>query len=1003
MVTRLLRRFPKLVLGSTTLVLATGLCAAPAAAVAPQEPGVTLRVFDMQTPLNALCTLKAGQTPNVDKLMPVVNWTSSADFGLEDNFVAQVLGNVNITAAGSYTFRLISDDGSRLLIDNSLVINHDGLHGATPKDGSVTLTTGPHALRIEHFENNVGQQLTLQWRVPGSSSFTVVPSSALSTDAGVVRVTAPGKKECESGADDAGDGRPLTGVHPSFTLTDLRPNGFEPKVTGMDWLPDGRLVISTWGESNQTAGEVYILANTGGSTAPGRVTTKKIAGNLKEPMGLKVVDGVVYVSEKQRLTKLVDTNGDEVADRYDTVATWPFGNNFHEFAFGLLYRDGYFYLNLSVSINYGGATTDPQPAPNRGTTIKVHKDTGQVSYLAGGLRTPHGIGWGPDNDVFITDNQGGWLPSSKLLHVKQGRFFNHHMNPAGPFDSAPPTAPVLWMPQNEIANSPSTPLLLPTGIYAGQFVIGDVTYGGLQRAFVEKVNGEYQGALFRLTQGLEAGVTEVNLGPDGAIYVGGLGASGNWGQTGKLKHGLQKLTPNGTSTFDIRAMRATATGFEMEYTQPVSAATATSLASRYTVKQWRYEPTASYGGPKLDQETLTVTSATLSADGKKVNLVVGGRKPGRVVYVRSPRPFTSANGQSLWSTEAWYTLNAIPGDAPPATNLALNKPATADSSCNPNEGPAKAVNGSVSGGISDKWCSQGSNKFLQVDLGANNDVTRFVVKHAGAGGESTGWNTRDFTIQTSLDGATWTTRTTVTGNTASTTTHDIASATARHVRLNVTAPTSTTGGAARIYEFEVYGAAGGGRIQLFDGTSLANWSKTDGSAATWPISGGSMEVLGGDIRTRQSFGDFKLHVEFWLPNLPPDVTGQRRANSGVYLQNRYEVQVLDTFGKPTLNNTECASIYLKRAPDSNAGTAPETWQTYEVTFRAARFNGATKTENARVTVLWNGVTVHNNVAIDGPTGGGAPEGPTGGPVRLQDHGDPGANVRYRNIWIEPLS
>jgi glucose/arabinose dehydrogenase len=1001
--TRLLWRFRTLVLGSISTVLATGLWAAPAAAVPPQEPGVTLRVFDLQTPRSDICTLKAGQTPNVDKLMSVVDWTSSADFGVEDNFLAHVLGNVNITTAGSYTFRLTSDEGSRLVIDSTLVINHDGLHGPTPREGTISLTTGYHALRIEHFERDGGQRLTLEWRVPGSSSFTRVPNSALSTDAGVVRVTAPGKKECESAADSPGDGRPLTGVHPSFTLTDLRPNGFEPKVTGMDWLPDGRLVISTWGATNQTAGEVYILANTGGSTGPDRVTTKKIGGNLKEPMGLKVVDGVVYVSEKQRLTALVDTNGDEVADQYRTVATWPFGSNFHEFAFGLLYRDGYFYLNLSVSINAGGATTDPQPAPNRGTTIKVNKDTGAVSYMAGGLRTPHGIGWGPEDGIFVTDNQGGWLPSSKLLHVKQGRFFNHYMNPAGPFDSTPPTAPVLWMPQNEIANSPSAPLLLRTGEYAGQFLIGDVTYGGLQRGYVEKVNGEYQGALFRLTQGLEAGISEVQHGPDGAIYVAGLGASGNWGQAGKLKHGLQKLTPNGTSTFDIRAMRATATGFEMEYTQPLSAATAANLAARYTVKQWRYQPTAAYGGPKLDEERLTVTSATLSADGKKVNLVVNGRKAGRVVYVRSPRPFSSATGQALWSTEAWYTLNAIPSGTAPATNVALNKPATADSSCASTEGPAKAVNGSVSGGNSDKWCSRGSNKYLQVDLGANHDVNRFVVKHAGAGGENTAWNTRDFTIQTSLDGSTWTTRTTVTGNTASTTTHDVAAAAARHVRLNVTAPTSNADRNARIYELEVYSGATSNRIQLFDGTSLVNWSKTDGSAATWPVSGGSMEVLGGDIRTKQSFGDFKLHVEFWLPNLPPDVTGQRRANSGVYLQNRYEIQVLDTFGKPALTNSECASIYGKRAPDSNAGTAPETWQTYELTFRAARFNGSTKIENASVTVVWNGVTVHNNVAIDGPTGGGSAEGPTGGPIRLQDHGDPGENNRYRNVWIEPLS
>ncbi|WP_328653928.1 ricin-type beta-trefoil lectin domain protein [Micromonospora sp. NBC_00330] len=670
--TRLLRRLHHPVLGALTLVLAAGLWAVPANAAPAQEPGVTLRVFDVQVPLSELCTLKPAQTPNVDKLMSTVNWTSAADFGFEDNFVSQVLGNITTTQAGSYTFRLSSDDGSKLSIDNAVVINHDGLHGATPpKEGTVTLTAGLHPLRIDHFERGGGQQITLEWKTPGSSTFVVVPNSALSTDAGVVRVTAPGRKECEGVSDTPGDGLPLTGVHPGYTLTNLRPSGFQPKVTGMDWLADGRLVISTWGGSDQSGtsqdGEVWILGNTGGSTAPGNVTTKKIAGGLKEPMGLKVVDGVVYVTEKQRLTRLVNTGGDEVAERLETVATWPYGGNFHEFAFGLLYQDGFFYLNLSVSINSGGATTNPQPATNRGTTLKVNKDTGAVSYVAGGLRTPHGIGWGPEGGIFVTDNQGGWLPSSKLVHVKQGRFFNHFTNPAGPFDTAAVTQPVLWMPQNEIANSPSTPLYLTSGRYAGQFVIGDVTYGGLQRANVEKVNGEYQGALFRLTQGLEAGVSEVNVGPDGAIYVGGLGAGGNWGQTGKLSYGLQKLTPNTATTFEMLAMRATTTGFEVEYTQPVSTATAAELAARYKLKQWRYVATSNYGGPKIDEETLTVTSATVSADGKKVSLTVPGRKAGRVVHLRSPRPFTSASGESLWSTEAWYTLNSIPGSPPPPT------------------------------------------------------------------------------------------------------------------------------------------------------------------------------------------------------------------------------------------------------------------------------------------------------------------------------------------------
>src|SRR5687768_8863215 len=161
--------------------------AARAADPPPQEPGITLRTYDTRVPLSQICTLKPGQTPNVDKLMPVVDWSTAADFGFEDNFLTHALGYISIPADGAYAFRLTSDDGSRLYIDDALVVDHDGLHGATSKDGTVTLTAGYHALRVEYFEAGGGQQLTLSWQPPGAAGFTVVPTSVLSTDAGVVR------------------------------------------------------------------------------------------------------------------------------------------------------------------------------------------------------------------------------------------------------------------------------------------------------------------------------------------------------------------------------------------------------------------------------------------------------------------------------------------------------------------------------------------------------------------------------------------------------------------------------------------------------------------------------------------------------------------------------------------------------------------------------------------------------------------------------------------------
>jgi len=1102
---------------AAAMILLGGLlnAAAPAhAAVPPQQPGVTLRVFDVQVPLSQLCVLKPAQTPNIDKLMPTVNWSTATDFGFEDNFVAQVIGNVNITTAGSYIFRLTSDDGSRLQIDGATVINHDGLHGATAMEGGVTLTTGYHALRIDYFERGGGQQLTLDWRPPGASAFTLVPNSALSTDSGVVRVTAPGRKDCEGGADSPGDGLPLTSVHPGYTLTDLRPNGFQPQVSAMDWLPDGRLAITTWGGSTNVLGEVYLLSNVTGTTSPAQVTYTRIASGLREPMGIKYVDGKLYVSQKHELTELNDTNGDGQIDQYRTVATWPFDGNFHEFAFGLLYKDGFFYLNLSVSINEGGATTVPQGSANRGTALKINRANGQVTYVAGGLRTPDGLGWGPDGDIFVLDNQGGWLPASKLVHIKPNRFFNHYMTPDGPFDEQPVTQPVLWLPQNEIANSPSTPLMLSTGPYAGQMLFGDVTYGGIQRAFLEKVGGEYQGAVFRLTQGLEMGVLRISQGPDGAIYAGGLGAGGNWGQEGKLTYGLQKLTPNATNVFDIKAMRAVAGGFELEYTQPVSTDTAAQLAQRFKAEQWRYVPTIAYGGPKVDEETLTVASATLSADRLKVNLQLPGLKAGRVVHVRSPRPFSSTSGQSLWSTEAWYTLNSLVDGTIAATASAEAEDAglsgtagiatdhsgytgsgfvagygtqgarttftvTAQSAGahevalrysngpNPSAG-TKTISAYVNGvkvkqlslastGTWETWATQtdtftlnaGANtisyRYDTGDIG-NVNLDNITVRRAGAVSTGTititGGRCLDVSNAGTADGTVvqlWTCN----GSAAQSWTRDGGTLRALGKCLDIDNGGTADGTLVRLWTCNGTGAQvwqpqangsllnpqsgkvldataaqvrlwqytgvaeqqwtlnGPSRVTLFDGTDLNAWQGAGGAAATWPVSGGSAEVLGGDLRTKQTYGDFKLHVEFWLPNLPADVTGQARANSGIYLQDRYEVQVLDTFGKAALANDDCASIYLKKASDSNAATAPETWQTYEMTFRAARYTGTTKTENARVTVVWNGVTVHNNVAIDGPTGNGAAESAAAAPIRLQDHNDAGANVRYRNIWIEP--
>src|SRR5690606_31449281 len=290
-------------------------------------------------------------------------------------------------SAGTYEFRLTSDDGSRLVIDDTEVIDNDGLHGAESKDGSIALEPGYHDLRVEFFDNTNDNILRLEWRPPGSDAFVVVPESVLSTEAGVVRVTAPGTKYCEGQDETAGDGMRLDSVFPGYSLTDLRPDGFEPMVAALDWTEDDRLAVVTSGSvspggwvEDPEPGEVFLLDNVTGETSKDEVTVEKVATDLFNPMGIAIIDDSIFVSERDRLTELTDPDGDGFYDRHTTVAEWPFGGNFHEFAFGLLHDRRYFYLNLSVAINNGGATTDPQPAENRGTAIRVDRRTGEVEY-----------------------------------------------------------------------------------------------------------------------------------------------------------------------------------------------------------------------------------------------------------------------------------------------------------------------------------------------------------------------------------------------------------------------------------------------------------------------------------------------------------------------------------------------------------------------------------------------------------------------------------------------
>jgi hypothetical protein len=188
----------------------------------------------------------------------------------------------------------------------------------------------------------------------------------------------------------------------------------------------------------------------------------------------------------------------------------------------------------------------------------------------------------------------------------------------------------------------------------------------------------------------------------------------------------------------------------------------------------------------------------------------------------------------------------------------------------------------------------------------------------------------------------------------------------------------------------------GGTVLIGDKGGLEKWcNEKGGGKASWDYADGAATVKPGtgSMITKEKYGDMRLHVEFCIPE---GGAGQGAGNSGVYIQQRYEVQILNSFGKKKLEANECGGLYKFKAADANACRKPGEWQVYDIWFYAAKYEGSKKVKNARVTVIQNGKFIHKDVELSNKTGAGKKEGPEKMPLRLQDHGNP---VKFRNVWI----
>ena len=449
------------------------------------------------------------------------------------------------------------------------------------------------------------------------------------------------------------------------------PEGVDLEVGGLAFTEQGHLGVST------RKGDVWLIKNPQSST-PAFI---RYASGLHEPLGLAYRNGSFYAAQRAELTKLTDANGDDRADHYETIYSWPLSGNYHEYSYGPLFLpNGDMLVTLNLSWVGEGASL----AKWRGWMLKITED-GDMTPLATGLRSPAGFGFNQNGDVFYAENQGDWIASGRITHLEKGDFAG---NPSGLRWSSDPASPLkmkrsyfpdsigtmhefaqnfsnlklptVWFPHTMMGISTSDIITDTTGgnfgPFAGQMLVGDQGHSKIMRVFLEKVNGEYQGACFPFREGFSSGLLRMRWSPDNALYVGM--TSRGWASTGPDLYGLQRLSWTGQMPFEIKTMRAQSNGFELEFTQPVDELTA-SRPDSYALTSFTYKYHRTYGSPTINQQKCPVQRVEVSADRMKVRLFVSNLRE-HYIHQLQAEGVRNRAGKPLLHDEAYYTLNNRP-------------------------------------------------------------------------------------------------------------------------------------------------------------------------------------------------------------------------------------------------------------------------------------------------------------------------------------------------------
>ena len=479
-----------------------------------------------------------------------------------------------------------------------------------------------------------------------------------------------------------------------YVIEDVpRPPQLRGGISAVAFTPAGSLVLAT------RHGEIWIRRE--GATPPEAAAWRRFARGLDEPMGLVAEsERVIYIAHRPELLRAADTDGDGAADTFDALgARWGLTHNYHEFFFGLTRdRAGNFYgapsLTSTAARTEGrSASSDPpvrgrrdlapvlEPSghlsttPWRGWAVRIGPD-GAFEPLASGFRQPNGVALSPGGELFVTDNQGDYKPSTGLLHVERGDFHGH---PASlkwepGYNAAGLTIEKLWQrlktpavvfPHGAMGISPGEPVWDTTGgrfgPFAGQVFVGDHSRL-VVRSTLEQVAGAWQGACFPFLgrnelpgcvsgARLKAGLTRAAFAPDGSLY---LGATAGWGAG---EDGLQRVRWDGRAALEIQDLRLTDRGFRLIFTRPLSPDSIANPAA-CELNRFRYYYHVKYGSPWIDEARVPVTAVLPAADHRSVELVVEGLLPG-FVYELSVPALRTPDGERIANPLAYYTANRL--------------------------------------------------------------------------------------------------------------------------------------------------------------------------------------------------------------------------------------------------------------------------------------------------------------------------------------------------------